>query len=153
MQIRSFCFLLLLTLFTFYLTAQENETVQNEQTLSIDVKDTDIRDVIRMISRGYNINILLDQDVSGKVTLHLADVPIMEGLRSIAESNGLEVIKEGSVYKIQKARDEQKSMIRFSDGKLTVDIQNVDVKDFLKELSSKTAVSIVPDTKVEGKIT
>ena len=78
MQIRSFCFLLLLTLFTFYLTAQENETVQNEQTLSIDVKDTDIRDVIRMISRGYNINILLDQDVSGKVTLHLADVPIME---------------------------------------------------------------------------
>lgn len=152
MQIRIFCFLLLLTLSAFNLTAQENETVQNEQTLSIDVKDTDIRDVIRMISRGYNINILLDQDVSGKVTLHLADVPIMEGLRSIAESNGLEVIKEGSVYKIQKARDEQKSMIRYSDGKLTVDIQNVDVKDFLKELSSKTAVSIVPDTKVEGKI-
>ncbi len=36
---------------------------------------------------------------------------------------------------------------------MTVDVQNADVKTFLKELSSKTAVSIVPDAKVEGKIT
>ncbi len=126
--------------------------VPAEQKLSIDVKDTDIRDVIRMISKGYDINILLDQDVSGKVTLHLADVPIMEGLRSIAASNNLEVVQDGSVYNIKKASVEQKSMIRYMNGKLTVDIQNVDVRDFLKELSSKSAVSIVPDAKVEGRI-
>lgn len=123
-----------------------------QQLLSVDVKDTDIRDVIRMISKGYNINILLDQGVSGKVTLHLVDVPIMEGLKSIAESNGLAVVKEGSVYKIQKATAEEKNLIRYSDGKLTVDVQNVNVKEFLKELSSKTALSIVPGTKVDGLI-
>ena len=134
-----------------WVNAQDSTKVPQE--LSIDVKDTDIRDVIRMISKGYNLNILLDQGISGKVTLHLSNVPIMEGLRSIAESNGLEVVKEGSVYKIQKATAEQKSMIRYYDGKLTIDVQNVDVKDFLKELSSRTAVSIVPDAKVEGKIT
>jgi type II secretory pathway component HofQ len=132
---------------------QQTDTTQQEQRMSIDVKDTDIRDVIRMISKGYNISILLDQGITGRVTLHLVDVPIMEGLRSIAESNGLEVVREGSVYRIQKATDEQKSMIRYYDGKLTVDVQNVDVKEFLKELSSKTAVSIVPEAKVEGKIT
>lgn len=122
------------------------------QKLSIDVKDTDIRDVIRMISKGYDINILLDQDVTGKVTLHLADVPIMEGLRSIAASNNLEVVRDGSVYYIKKATAEQVSMIRYTSGKLTVDIQNVDVRDFLKELSSKSAISIVPDAKVTGLI-
>ncbi|MBN1759144.1 MAG: type II secretion system protein GspD [Chitinispirillaceae bacterium] len=126
--------------------------VSEDQKLSIDVKDTDIRDVIRMISKGYDINILLDQDIKGKVTLHLVDVPIMEGLRSIAALNNLEVIQDGSVYNIRKAAVEQKSLIRYSNGKLTVDVQNVDVRDFLKELSSKTAVSIVPDTKVEGTI-
>jgi type IV pilus assembly protein PilQ len=131
----------------------QTDTAQQEQRMSIDVKDTDIRDVIRMISKGYNISILLDQGITGRVTLHLVDVPIMEGLRSIAESNGLEVVREGSVYRIQKATDEQKSMIRYYDGKLTVDVQNVDVKEFLKEISSKTAVSIVPEAKVEGKIT
>lgn len=153
MRIRIFCLLFIFMMSGVYLTALANKPDETPQTLSIDVKDTDIRDVIRMISRGYNINILMDQDISGKATLHLVDVPIMEGLRSIAESNGLEVIKEGSVYKIQKAKDEQKSMIRYLNGKLTIDVQNVEVKDFLKELSSRTAVSIVPEAKIEGKIT
>ncbi|NLD99718.1 MAG: hypothetical protein GX640_07575, partial [Fibrobacter sp.] len=132
---------------------QDSIKVYNPEKLSIDVKDTDIRDVIRMISKGYNLNILLDNGISGKITLHLTDVPIMEGLRSIAEANGLQVIKENSVYKIQKATAEQKSLVRYSDGKLTIDVQNVDVKDFIKELSSKTAISIVPDSKVEGIVT
>ncbi|MDD5675479.1 MAG: hypothetical protein PHC61_15015, partial [Chitinivibrionales bacterium] len=122
------------------------------QRLTLDVKNSDIQDVIRMISKGYNINIILDKEATGKVTVHLTDVPVLEGLRTIAESNGLEVVAEGNVYKIRKTGEEQKTLIRYLDGKLTVDIVNMDVKDFLKELSSKTAISIVPDSKVSGKI-
>ncbi len=142
-------------LFFFIALVGTNLTVAQteEKKLTIDVKDTDIKDVIRIISKGYDINILLDQDVSGKVTLHLVDVPIMEGLRSIAASNGLEVIQDGAVFKIKKTSGEKRSMIRYANDKLTVDVQNMDVKEFLKELSSKTAVSIVPDAKVDGKVT
>jgi type IV pilus assembly protein PilQ len=122
------------------------------QVMSLDVKETDIRDVIRMISRGYNLNIILDNEVSGKVTLHLSDVPIMEGLRSLARSQGLQVTREGSVYRIRKATTEERSSIRFHRGRLTVDVENVDVNDFIKEVSSKTAVSIVPDSKISGKV-
>jgi type IV pilus assembly protein PilQ len=120
--------------------------------MSIDVKDTDIRDVIRMISTGYNLSIIIDKEVSGKVTLHLSGVPIMEGLSKLAESAGLEVVKEGSVYNVRKKSEEQRSVIQYIRNKLTVDVQNMDVRDFLKEISSKTAISIVPDAKVEGKI-
>jgi len=142
----------------FQVNGQEHSQIKIDtnavklQLLSVDVKDTDIRDVIRMISKGYNLNILLDQAVAGKVTLHLVDVPIMEGLRSIAQSQGLEVVKDGNVYKIQKQTAEEKNLIRYIDGKLTVDVQNVNVKEFLKELSSKTAVSIVPGAKVDGLV-
>lgn len=142
-----------------YANSQNNPSISIDsnavkmQVLSIDVKDTDIRDVIRMISKGYNLNILLDQGVTGKVTLHLVDVPIIEGLKSIAESNGLSLVKDGSVYKIQKATAEEKNLIRYAEGKLTVDVQNVNVKEFLKELSSKTAISIVPGAKTEGLVT
>jgi type IV pilus assembly protein PilQ len=146
-----------LSFFLFFLVALSSVHLVVAQTeekkLTIDVKDTDIKDVIRIISKGYDINILLDQDISGKVTLHLVDVPIMEGLRSIAASNGLEVIQDGAVFKIKKASGEKRSMIRYANDKLTVDVQNMDVKEFLKELSSKTAVSIVPDAKVDGKVT
>jgi type II secretory pathway component HofQ len=131
--------------------AQTTDTA-GVQTMSLDVKDTDIQDVIRMISKGYDLNIILDKDVTGKVTLHLTDVPIMEGLQSLARSHGWEVSREGSVYFIRKATDETRSVISYNDGLLTLDVQNMDVVDFVKTLSSKTAVSIVPDSKISGKV-
>ncbi len=133
----------------------EQKPVDPEQQVMspLDVKDADIQDVIRTISKGYNLNIILDKEVTGKVTVHLSSVPVIEGLRTLARSNGLELVKEGSVYRIRKATDEQRSSINFYKGKITVDVQNVDVKDLLKDISAKTATSIVPDSKVQGKIT
>lgn len=122
------------------------------QTLSLDVKETDISDVIRMISKGYGLNIILDREVTGKVTLHLTDVPVLEGLNTLAKSSGWELVKEGSVYRIRKPGEKESAVIRFSRDKLTVDVQNMDVLDFIKEVSSKTAVSIVADNNLNGKV-
>lgn len=129
------------------------DATEEPQTMSLDVKEMDIRDAIRMISKGYNLNIILDKEVTGKVTLHLTDVPIMKGLRSLAESQGLEVRQEGNVYRIGTAPEKKKSIIRFHRGKLSLDIQNMDVLKFIEEVSSKTAASIVPDSKIEGQLT
>ncbi len=137
---------------TLPVTAQLDPKSEREQTMSLDVKETDIRDVIRMISKGYGLNIILDKEVTGTITLHLTDAPIMEGLSTLAESNGWELTKEGSVYRIRKPVAKKKSLIRYSRGTLTVDVQNVNVLDFLKEISSKAAVSIVPDSKIYGKV-
>ena len=119
----------------------------------LDFKEVEIADVVRTISTGYNINVILDKDVSGKVTVRLANVPVMEGLETICANQGLEVVREGSVYRIRKKAPPQRTMIRFIRGKLTVDIQDMDVKEFLKELSNQAAVSIVPDAKISGKVT
>lgn len=133
--------------------ADQKPVDPEQQIMSpLDVKDADIQDVIRTISKGYNLNIILDKDVSGKVTVHLSDVPVIEGLRTMSKSIGLEVVKEGSVYRIRKTTEELRSVISFSRGKLTVDVQNMDVKDFLKDISAKTSISIVPDAKVDAKI-
>ncbi len=118
----------------------------------LDVKDADIQDVMRTISKAYNINLLLDKDVVGKITVHLSDVPVIEGIQTIARSNNLEAVKEGSVYRIRKAAEEQRTIINFIRGKLSVDVQNIDVRDFIKDVSAKSATSIVPDSKVDGKV-
>ncbi len=136
-------------------TAQPKKTeatVAKEQTMSLDVKDTDIRDVIRMISKGYGLNVILDKDITGKVTLHLSDAPIMEGLIALATSNGWEVIKDGSVYRIRKPVARKSSYIDYQRGLLTIDVQNVEVSDFIKEISAKSAQSVVTDTKLTGKV-
>ncbi len=151
---RRFLFFALLVLSTaVFCPGDAQGTTEEPQTMSLDVKEMDIRDAIRMISKGYNLNIILDKEVTGKVTLHLTDVPIMEGLRSLAESQGLEVRQEGNVYRIGTAPEKKKSIIRFHRGKLSLDIQNMDVLKFIEEVSSKTAASIVPDSKIEGQLT
>ncbi len=130
----------------------EPEEKDSVQYLSIDVKNTDIRDVIRMISKGYDINIILDKDVSGSVTLHLNNVPVMEGLRTLAESHGWEVVKKGSIYKIKMPEEQTTSKVIYRNGKLTVEAQNLEVTDFIEELSRKTSASIVTDSDIEGKL-
>ncbi|MBD3393636.1 MAG: hypothetical protein GF410_16600 [Chitinivibrionales bacterium] len=132
--------------------AQDADSVEAAGTMSLDVKDTDIRDVIRMISKGYDLNIILDKEVGGKVTLHLSDVPIMEGLTSLAESQGLAVTREGAVYRIGSPADGYRMNIRYSRGLLTADVQNANVVDMLEEVSSKSGASIVPDSRIGGTV-
>jgi len=134
--------------------AEQRPVVPEQQIMSpLDVKDADIQDVVRTISKAYDLNVILDKDVAGKVTVHLSDVPVIEGLRTLSKSIGCEVVKEGSFYRIRKTMDEMRSVINFANGKLTVDVLNMDAKEFLKDISAKTAISIVPDAKVQGKIT
>ncbi len=156
-MIRSICIGFIIISFVFSLTVtvfaqSERSSEETPQAMSLDVKDTDIKDVIRMISKGYGLNIILDREITGKVTLHMTDVPIIEGLTTLAESNGWQLIKDGSVYRIRKPVAKEESIIKYAKGKLTVDIQNVDVLDFIKEISSRAAISIVPDSKLSGKV-
>jgi len=118
----------------------------------LDVKDADIQDVVRTISKGYNLNIVLDKDVAGKVTVHLSDVPVIEGLRTLAKSIGLEVGKEGNVYRYPEATRGAAVGDKLYQRQAYRGRPNMDVKEFLKDISAKTAISIVPDSKVEGKI-
>ncbi len=123
-----------------------------EQTFSIDVKDSDIRDVVRMVSTGYQINVVIDQSITGKITLHLTNVPVMSGLRTLAGTLGLVVVKSGLVYRICKESDEQLMQVDFNKGKLSADLHNADVRQFIAEVSRLTGASIVIDQHVDGKI-
>src|SRR5262249_56002468 len=45
------------------------------ELISIDIKDYDIKDFFRLISEISGLNVVLDPNVSGTVTLKLTDVP------------------------------------------------------------------------------
>lgn len=70
--------------------------------LSLDFVNTDIKEVVRTISAAYDMAILVDQNISANITVHLDSVGLFEGLSAIASANGLEVIQEGALYRIRK---------------------------------------------------
>jgi type IV pilus assembly protein PilQ len=120
--------------------------------LFLDVKDVDIRDVVQMISKSNNLNIVLDKDVSGVVTLHLSNAPVMEGLRTVARSRGFDVTREGSVYRIGLPVQETRSSISYSQGLLTADVHNMDVENFVQSVSNIANINIVAEGKLVGSI-
>jgi type IV pilus assembly protein PilQ len=72
----------------------------NGQRISLDFKDADIQNVLRVLADVSGLNIIATDDVKGKVTLHLTDVPWDQALDLVLRSNRLEMIREGNVVRI-----------------------------------------------------
>jgi len=120
--------------------------------MTFDFKDTDIRDIARSISIAYGLNILIDKDITVKVTVHLTDVPVMEGLRTILESNGLALVREGDLYRITKPVDRGSAAIDAKRDTISFNISNVEVNDFIRDISSKTGINIIAEKNVTGRV-
>ena len=81
--------------------------------ISLDLQDTDIDNALRIIAEVSNLNIIASEDVSGKVTLRLIDVPWDQALDVILKTNGLDQVTEGNVIRIapvDKLRQEREAL-------------------------------------------
>lgn len=150
------CLRLLLALLLLSTTLYANPPHVNstiaEKRFSIDVKDMDIRDAIRMISKSYDLNILLDKEVKGQITIHLNDIPVAAGLQSIVKTYGWELTEENGLFKIGLPEKAWKSDITVKAGKITADIIDQEVNAFINEISKKAQISIVPNQKLTGTV-
>jgi type IV pilus assembly protein PilQ len=68
----------------------------------LDVRELDIRDFLRFLAEAAGVNIVVDNDVSGQVTLRLRDVPWDEALDVVLRANGLAMVRRGHVIRIAK---------------------------------------------------
>ena len=55
---------------------------------SINFKDADLVDVIRLLSEQHGLNLVLGEEVTGKITLRLNKVPLEKALDLILKANG-----------------------------------------------------------------
>ncbi|MBU0607881.1 MAG: hypothetical protein KKI08_08325 [Armatimonadetes bacterium] len=70
-----------------------------QQLINIDVKDAPVEQVLRMLAKAADVNIIVGQDVKGTVeAVTLKDVTVDTALRMIARSLGFFWYKEDNVY-------------------------------------------------------
>jgi type IV pilus assembly protein PilQ len=74
--------------------------VFNGEPLSLNLKDADIKDVIRTFAELTGLNIAVDPGVSGSVTVDFVDVPWDQALDLILRQNNLTYVVEGNVMRI-----------------------------------------------------
>ena len=121
--------------------------------MSIDFVDADLSEVFRTISAAYGISILADKEVSGKATVHLKDIPVLEGLESLCSANGLEVFREGRILRIRKASEKTINILKMNLQRIDLDVQNRDIKEFIKDFSDKTGLKILAGSDLTGTVT
>lgn len=68
--------------------------------ISLDLKDADIRDVIRTFAELARINVVIDPEVRGSVTVRLHGVRWEDALDVILRSNGLGAVREENLVQV-----------------------------------------------------
>jgi type IV pilus assembly protein PilQ len=68
--------------------------------ISLTLKDADIKDVLKTFSALTQLNIVIDPEVNGSVTVELRDVPWDQALDLILRINGLDYLLENNVLRV-----------------------------------------------------
>ncbi len=71
--------------------------------IDLDMVDADIRDVLKLLAEVSDLNIVASDDVKGKVTLRLKNVPWDQAFDLILKTKALDRIQEGNIVRVAPA--------------------------------------------------
>jgi type IV pilus assembly protein PilQ len=96
---------------TFGKTEKFQTASLSKRRITLDVRDIEINDLLRLIADEVGVSIVTSPDVSGRVTLSLKSVPLDQALTIILRAQDLGMRQEGNVIWVAKAqvfRDEER---------------------------------------------
>ena len=96
------------------------EKVYTGKRVTLDFKDADIDNVLRLFADISGINILVTEDVKGKVTIRLKDVPWDQALDIILATHNLGMERVGNVIRIstlERLRKEREARLKVEKAK------------------------------------
>ncbi len=125
-----------------------------EGMLNVDYVNEPILDVLRAIATAFKLSVIPEKDLGDlKITIHLENIPVLEGLEKLCKSHGLELNIDGNVYRVRKTKEMAFSLIEIRNKRMNLDVQNRPVKDFLREFVEKSKINIVPGQDLRGLVT
>ncbi|MFN2387088.1 MAG: type IV pilus secretin PilQ [Thermoanaerobaculia bacterium] len=127
-------------------TLAEQQTQFTGEPISLDLKDADIKDVFRTISQLTGLNIVIDPEVRGTVTVQLEDVPWDQALDLILKQNGLGYVLENNIMHIAttaKLQSEQADRARLAEARQAAE----PTRTVIKKLSYARAGEITQTLK------
>jgi beta-lactamase regulating signal transducer with metallopeptidase domain len=82
--------------------AVPSSPLSSDENISLELKDADLRNVLSTFSELAKIEIVADDDVSGKVTISLHDVPWKEAFAKILDDANLRQEQTGATIRVHR---------------------------------------------------
>lgn len=120
--------------------------------ISLDLLDADLRNVLRLISEVTGTNIVIEPDVSGRVTLKVEQVPWDQVLDMVLAMNNLGMEQRGSVIRIArttKLKDEMNQ--QYEEIKARQDLMEA-AKDVGELTTEYLTVNYAPPAEMANRI-
>jgi TonB family protein len=86
----------------FNLTINFRSSEPASKGISLDLKDADIRDVLKTFAQLTKTEFVVDDDVKGQVTIDIADVPWMDAFEILARQNNLRYERDGNTIHVHR---------------------------------------------------
>jgi type II secretory pathway component GspD/PulD (secretin) len=123
----------------------------SSELISLDFKNTDIKDVLRALANQSKVSIIVADDTVGNVTLHLSKVTLSQALEALSKNYKLNCVKSKNVYYVSPV-DNSLLKIEFKEGFLTVEARDANIKRLYEQISQKTGFNLVPSPDLQGKV-
>ena len=128
------------------------EDLKASQNVTLDFKEADIRNILKIVSYKSGVNIVTTPDVIGNVTIRLVDVPWEEALDAILKVHGFGYDKRGNIITvapIDKLTAQKKQEVELAQVQPTntevFNLKYIDAQDAKK--------AIEPQLSPRGKVT
>ena len=128
--------------------SQQPSTIGPKYTgepISVNLKDVDLKDFFRLVHEISGLNVVLDPNVKGSLTIVLDDVPWDQALDIVLKNNDLARELEGNVLRIatvetlKKEADARRAQIESE----ALAVEKVSVTRFLSYAKAKDAITTV----------
>jgi type IV pilus assembly protein PilQ len=122
------------------------EKIYTGRKLSLDFKDADIKNILRLIAEVSNFNVITADDVTGKITMRLVDVPWDQALDIVLQAKGLGKIQIGNVIWVaprDALKRQEQDLLEQKRAKEKLE----DLVDDLIPINYATAKDIIPQVK------
>lgn len=121
---------------------------------TLNVRDADLRDVLRGIASRYDLNLVVDNDIRERVTVRLSDILVSDAVTFLCDEYGLEMKRTGRVLRVQAPPEPEPEPLSVAvrAGSLSVDLQNARMHRLARRLSQEGPANVVIGQGVTGTV-
>src|SRR5215510_12653777 len=108
---------------------------QQPRLISLDFKDADINNILRILAEFSGLNIVSSDDVKGKVTVKLQNVPWQQALDSVVPPAKLGYVQEGNIIRVDKLEN----LTKEAEAQFKAEQREVEIQQRRKEAELRVA--------------
>jgi type IV pilus assembly protein PilQ len=108
---------------------------QQPRLISLDFKDADINNILRILAEFSGLNIVSSDDVKGKVTVKLQNVPWQQALDSVVRAAKLGYVQEGNIIRVDKLEN----LTKEAEAQFKTEQREVEIQQRRKEAELRVA--------------